>query len=111
MTINFYSVLSVLGNFFTSFKKMHAKMLCFALFFSFKRVLTSTFFLKAEITCLHNIYVSNVFLALACITYLRLDLNEPSSSLVAYFRLHNHSFLGGHFEAFYRITKFDKVFC
>lgn len=84
---------------------------CFAFVFSFKRVLTSTFFLKAEITCLHNIHVSNVFLALACITYLRLDLNEPSLSLVAYFRLHNHSFLGGHFEAFYRITKFDKVFC
>lgn len=78
---------------------------------SFKRrVLTSTFFLKAEITCLHNIYVSNMFLALACITYLRLDLNEPSLSLVAYFRLHNHSFLGGHFETFYRNTKFDKFF-
>lgn len=95
MTVNFYSVLS----FCFGFKKMHAKMTCFAFFF-----------LKKNFYCLHNIYVSNMFLALAYITYLRLDLNECSLSLIAYFRLHNHSFLGGHFETFYTITESDMVF-
>ena len=80
------------------------------LFYFFKRISISTFFLKVEITCLHNVYVRNMFLSLAYITYLILSLKECSLSLIEYLRLHNYSFLGGHSETFYNLTKFDKLF-